>query len=287
MLFDLKPPMPDADRLALVPFEGHHILTVARPDGVFVVMKPIVEALGLDWNGQYQRIHRHAALREGMSFTHIPSGGGQQQAVSLRLEQFHGWLVTLTPDRVRDPVRREIIVRYQQRAFRAVFDHFHGKPAAAVTPPAAQPVSARIALQNQVLKLTRQLQNTYDRGERRIVHSMVDGMCQDLGIATPALDALGRDAPEVSDILTGFWAALEQVQAAGATLDHSHKPTLLAFSPKEVQSAFEEAGINIPFDLPLRRALRASRLPAFVAVKTVNSRIFSGHKNCWVFQIQP
>jgi hypothetical protein len=287
MLFDQKPPEPDADRLALVPFEGHQILTVAQTDGVFVVMKPIVAALGLQWEAQFKRIKRHAALSKGMSLMDIPSAGGQQQAVSLRLEQFHGWLVTLTPDRVRDPVRREIIVRYQERAFRAVFDHFHGKPAAAVTLPVAQPVSARIALQNQVLKLTRQLQKTYDRGERRIVHSMVDGMCQDLGIATPALDTLGRDAPEVPDILTGFWAALEQVQAAGAILDHSHKPTLLAFSPKEVQTAFEETGINIPFDLPLRRALRASRVPAFVAVKTVNSRIFSGHKNCWVFQIQP
>lgn len=287
MLFDPILPVPGAERLALVPFEGHHILTVARPDGVFVVMKPIVEALGLDWNGQYQRIHRHAALREGVSFTHIPSGGGQQQAVSLRLEQFHGWLVTLTPDRVRDPARREIIVRYQERAFRAVFDHFHGKPTATVVPPAAQPVSARIALQNQVLKLTRQLQKSYDREERRIVHAMVDGMCQDLGIATPALETLGRDAPEAPDILTGFWEAFDQVQAGGANLNHSRQPTLLAFSLKEVKVAFDRVGIDIPLDLPLRRALRSSKLPAFVAMKLVNSRILRAPKNCWVFQTQP
>jgi len=274
----------DPSRFSLIPFEDNHIMTAREGAEIFVVMKPIVAALALQWEAQFKRIKRHSALSRGISLMEIPSAGGRQQAVVLRVEQFHGWLVTLNPDRVRDPVRREVVVRYQAHAFRAVFDHFHGKPPAGAT---AQPVSGRIALQNQVLKLTRHLQQTYDRGERRIVHGMIDGMCQDLGIPTPALDTLGRDAPEITDILTSFWAALEQVRAAGIDLNHSRQPSLLAFSAKEVQAAFDEAGIDIPFDMALRRALRASRMPAFVASKTVNSRLFNGGKSCWVFRIQP
>lgn len=127
-----------ATHVELVPFENHQITTVRQDTDVFVVMKPIVAALGLDWNGQYQRINRHPAIRQGMFVTHIPSAGGEQEAVTLQLEQFHGWLVTLHPERVRDPLKRELIVSYQRRAFRVLFDHFHG----AAQLPAAMPIQS-------------------------------------------------------------------------------------------------------------------------------------------------
>jgi len=47
---------------ALVPFHGHQLLTVKDGDTIRVAMRPICEAVGLDWKAQYNRINRHPVL---------------------------------------------------------------------------------------------------------------------------------------------------------------------------------------------------------------------------------
>lgn len=267
-----------ATRVELVPFDTQQIATVQRDADIFVVMKPIVAALGLDWNGQYQRINRHPAIRQGMFVTHIPSAGGEQEAVTLQLEQFHGWLVTLHPDRVRDPLKRELIVSYQRRAFRVLFDHFHG----AAQRPAAMPIQSRIAIQNQVLRLTAKLQHTRNRIERRIIHTMIGDLCRDIGMAPPAMNDLGFDAPHPSDAVAPFWAGIAELKRRGVVFNHSRTSGLLAINRTALAEEFKRAGITLKLDTQLGRALRASD-PRYIAAKTVNSRLTGGGIHCWVF----
>lgn len=42
---------------ALVPFRGQTLLTVRDGEQVRVAIRPICEALGLDWSGQYRATH--------------------------------------------------------------------------------------------------------------------------------------------------------------------------------------------------------------------------------------
>lgn len=267
------------DRFELVPFGERQILTVHNDDGVFVVMKPVVEALGLNWAGQHQRIARHPSIAKGICVTHIPSGGGAQEAAALKLEHFHAWLVTLHPDRIADADRRAVIIEYQERAFRAVFEHFHGP--IGQTPPAL-PASQRIAMQNQVLRLVKQLQASRHKVERQMMHDMLGGLCRELDLPTPALDRLGQHAPDDDDLVDAFWTAIDELRGAGADIDHSRTPERAAFSLLELQRQFHAAGIGFPIDGRLRAALKASR--RFVGNLTVNSRILETSKHCWVFK---
>lgn len=249
--------MSGGDRFELVPFGERQILTVRNDDGVFVVMKPIVEGLGLTWHGQFERMTRHPAIRKGIRVTRIPSTGGMQEAVALQLEQFHGWLVTLHPDRIADAERRAVIIDYQERAFRAVFEHFHGPIG---QPPPALPATARIALQNQVLRIVRRLQSTRHKLEREVMHAMLDELCRELGIDTPPLARLGHHVPDNDDLLTLFWRALDRLRAAGIAFDHSRTSERIAVGLLELQRHFQAARIDVQIDAT-RHHIRARALP--------------------------
>ncbi|MGV2104399.1 phage antirepressor N-terminal domain-containing protein [Rhizobium sp. 21-4511-3d] len=75
---------------------GDDLYGFENDDGTFVALKPIVESMGMDWNGQYQRVKRDPILSEGMCVMHIPFGrGGNQDAVCLKLDLVNGWLFTI------------------------------------------------------------------------------------------------------------------------------------------------------------------------------------------------
>lgn len=271
-----------SDSFALVPFQDRQIMTVRNNDGIFVVMKPITESLGLTWHGQFERIKRHPVISKGIRLTRIPSAGGMQEVVALHLEQFHGWLLTLSPDRIADEDKRAVIIQYQERAFRVIFEHFHGHMGKRLN---LQSVTSRVSLQNQTLRLAQKLKGTRNRVERRMMHQMLEGMCAELGIDTPALEELGHDAPQPPDILRSFWDAIEMLKAMKVDFDHSRTPHVMALSLNEIRQHFKDAGIRIEIDAPLRKALKQSDAPRFAAQKPVNSRITEKAKNCWVFAV--
>lgn len=269
-----------ASRFELVPFDGRQILAVQKAEGVAVVMKPVVESLGLAWHGQYERIQRHPVLSKGTCIIQVPSPGGMQDALALGLEQFHGWLVTISPDRITDPEKRETIIRYQERAFRVIFEHFHGPLNA--RQPGVSPVSARIAMQNQALALTAKLIKATHADERRLMHELLDGMCGELGVTTPPLERLGNDAPPAPDLLVPFWKAIDQLRGNGLLINHSRISGRIAINLPEVKEALAKLGVRLPIGRELKAALRHSNNPRFVTNGAVNS-VEGKTVNCWVF----
>lgn len=98
-----------------------------RVDGrVIVAVKPIVERLGIDWNGQFQRIKRDEVLEQGMCVTHIPTPGGVQDSVGLPLELLPGFLFGISAERVSDPAARAAIIAYKRECHEVLFRHFFG-----------------------------------------------------------------------------------------------------------------------------------------------------------------
>ena len=84
-------------------FQGAEIRGVQLDGAVYVVLKPLVEAMGLAWHGQLERIKRDEVLYEGIRIMRIPSlEGGEQDTVTLRLNRLHGWLFTIEVSRLRE-----------------------------------------------------------------------------------------------------------------------------------------------------------------------------------------
>lgn len=116
-----------------IDFYGDTIYAVlVEKDGeqrVYVPIKPISDALGLDWSAQYRRIQRDDELSEVselIAITAIKSRRGQPQTLALPLEFLAGWLFGVRTSRV-DEKLREKIRRYKLECYRVLNEHFQGE----------------------------------------------------------------------------------------------------------------------------------------------------------------
>lgn len=114
--------------IVTVDFRGDTLFGFQEGDNTFVGLKPIVEAMGLDWSAQYRRVKRDPILSEGIAMMATPFGrGGDQDAVCLKLDLLNGWLFTIQSDRIKDESVREKVITYQRECYRVLNEHFAGK----------------------------------------------------------------------------------------------------------------------------------------------------------------
>ena len=109
-----------------VPFHEETLLVIEDSLGErFVAMKPIVEALGLSWAGQLQRLKRHPVLSTCVCMTHtqVPGDDQTRETTVLPVEQFHGWLFTIDANWVK-PELREKRLAYQMECFDVLHSYF-------------------------------------------------------------------------------------------------------------------------------------------------------------------
>lgn len=107
------------------------LVRVGDEERVYVPIKPISDALGLAWHGQYQRIRRDDELSEvaeliPITGINITPKGGNQQLLSLPLEFLHGWLFGVQTSRVREELRDKVR-RYKLECYRALNAHFQAE----------------------------------------------------------------------------------------------------------------------------------------------------------------
>jgi hypothetical protein len=121
-------------RIIAVDFRGDSLFAVEREDGIFVALKPICDSIGLKWSGQHDRVNRDAVLSEGIRVIRIPSIGGRQEAICLRLDLVNGWLFTIDESRVKTEEIRERVLAYKRDCHRALFEHFFGRSLPRATP---------------------------------------------------------------------------------------------------------------------------------------------------------
>lgn len=79
-------------REQMVDFYGDQLLAAQDADAIiWVPVRPICEALGLDWPSQYQRIKRDAVLAAKQGVVIITTPGRVQSTVALPLKLLPGW----------------------------------------------------------------------------------------------------------------------------------------------------------------------------------------------------
>ncbi len=102
------------ERLEL-PFHGGEILAVKSEQGEFAVIKPLCESIGIDANGQVQRLKRQG-WAQGACMMHVPTAGGAQEMFCLPRNRVGMWLVTLDASRVRPEVRPRLTLLQNEAA---------------------------------------------------------------------------------------------------------------------------------------------------------------------------
>lgn len=108
-----------------IPFHGNEILAVEKNGKKYVAMKPIVEAMVLDWSGQLGMIKNDPVLNSTMDVTSIVADDGKmREMVCLPLEYLNGWLFKVPASRYTGK-KRETIELYQRECYHALYDYWH------------------------------------------------------------------------------------------------------------------------------------------------------------------
>ena len=272
---------------ALVPFHGHQLLTIKDGETIRVAMRPICEAIGLDWSGQLQRINRHPVLGPTVGMTPtVAEDGKQRETITLPLDYLNGWLFGIDTHRVK-PAIQGVLIDYQRECFAALAAYW--QQGVATNPRArAATIPHLLATQRQVNRLMQALKRETAPVIRRNLHAQLEQACRLLSLPTPGLADIGRDAvpDHESPVLAEFWEVFDLLaQQPASQINHSRNTSLIALNLPEVCAAAMAAGLALSDMGEVRRVLKASRSPAFFDIKAVNSRHLGGRTvKCWVFK---
>jgi len=159
-----------------VTFYDDELIAVRLPNGqIHVSIAQMCRALGLDTQGQRQRIGRHTILADGLGVCnlHTPEGG-TQTANTLRVDLIPLWLSGIRTKSIDDDATRDKLERFQKESARVLWEAFQrGELTAEPTPTENQtPAERALAMakavyelaQNQV-KIERRLDSTEQRIE--------------------------------------------------------------------------------------------------------------------------
>jgi prophage antirepressor-like protein/phage anti-repressor protein len=113
------------DALMPVQFREATLFVLDHQGEPFVPMKPVVEGMGLAWQTQHRKLSKNKA-RWGITEMVIPSAGGEQQALCLPMRRLFGWLMTISPNKVK-PEIKELIIAYQQKCDEVLWKHWNDK----------------------------------------------------------------------------------------------------------------------------------------------------------------
>lgn len=147
-------------------------------------------------------------------------------------------------------------------------------------------ISQQLAAHRQRLILLKELYKASDPVLRQAIHEQLDHASRLLGLSTPALDEIGLAiVPDHENpLLDEFWEAFDLLAANPDTpLNHARSRGLIAINLPQVRAAASAARVPLPDMSDLRRILRSSRDPRFIAVKAMNSPHINGTVKCWVF----
>lgn len=105
-----------------VEFNGDHLTTVRDGDIDYVAMKPVVDAIGLDWKSQHRKLMSQKE-KYGCGHIAIPSQGGIQEMLCMPLRKLNGWLFSINPAKVKESIRGKLIA-YQEECFAVLHDYW-------------------------------------------------------------------------------------------------------------------------------------------------------------------
>ncbi len=107
-----------------IPFYEDNLIVQLGEDGeIYVALRPIVEALGLDWSAQYRRIGRDPVLSEEVKMISVAvtateirkRGEGAKSYICLPKQFISGFLFGINANRVSEALRARVI-QWQREA---------------------------------------------------------------------------------------------------------------------------------------------------------------------------
>ncbi len=108
-------------------FNGKRITIISADGTWWIALKPVCEALGVDYEAQRKSIQSDAILSELPSEQTVVAGDNKVRKMLCLPEKFvYGWLFSIRSD-------SESLLAYKRKCYEVLFDHFHGALTARMT----------------------------------------------------------------------------------------------------------------------------------------------------------
>ena len=111
------------EQTAIVAFNGASLVTAKIKDVIYVAMRPIVEAIGLDWAGQTVKLNRSKEKFNCCDITTVAEDGKNRSMLFMPLRKLNGWLFSINPEKVR-PDLKEAVIQYQEECFEVLHNYW-------------------------------------------------------------------------------------------------------------------------------------------------------------------
>jgi antirepressor protein ant len=106
---------------------GVEIVTVEQDGEVYVPIKPICTALGIDDKRQKDKINQDDILASvGNVILSTGADGKQYEMFCLPLKYVYGWLFTINPEKVAASAKNPVLM-YRRKCYDALYDRFSGR----------------------------------------------------------------------------------------------------------------------------------------------------------------
>lgn len=193
----------------VVKFNNQQIPVFFHNNKPYVAMKPICENIGLDWNGQFQRIKRDEVLNSTMCVIHmVAQDGKNREVVALPIGYLNGWLFGIDVNRVK-PEIKSTLIKYKLECYDVLYNHF--MPKVAEVHPNTITLEQQQAIKDAVLRKAERDKRTYQSVYREFYNTF--------------------DIPRYQELpLSKFDEALDWLNDGFV----AHKPNPLAIMEKEL-----------------------------------------------------
>ncbi|MEF3066300.1 phage antirepressor N-terminal domain-containing protein [Pandoraea apista] len=102
------------NRQISVPFYGANLLLVEHDGQPYAPMRPIAEGMGLAWQPQHRKLHESRFQTCVTEMVMQLPGDTQRRSITcLPLRKLPGWLMSIEPGKVKDPLVRARVIQYQ------------------------------------------------------------------------------------------------------------------------------------------------------------------------------
>lgn len=266
------------NEISFVNFHGNAVPTILYNAEPHVGMKAICEQMGLDWEGQRQRILRDEILQTTTCMIQVVAQDGKKrEMVTLPLEMFNGWLFGIDANRVKPEIKGTILA-YQRECFKVLYNHWHGKNTGSSSP---------IRLHETRVKLLKELHKADTQPMRESIYQSLQAVSQELGLPLlPMEDFQTTHDKEALKVCSRFWATVELIRDEAETpVNHSNNLSQIAINLPEIIKLADKHDIDCPSTTELRRYLRSSGNPRFNGIRAVRSCLINEPKKCWVFEV--
>ena len=115
------------DTKTLARINNTDVQVVENNKGRFIPIKPICDLLGIDSEGQRQRIERDKIL-SSVAFMTKATGADEKQYEMFCIEYKYifGWLFTIDASRVKTEAQ-EAVIKYQRECYDALFEYYSSR----------------------------------------------------------------------------------------------------------------------------------------------------------------